>query len=1092
VEFLVLGPVEVRIDGRAVSVGGPKQRVLLTLLLLSSNEVVSRDRLTDSLWGEHPPASAQRALDSYLSRLRRLLGGERIERHPPGYLLRVEPDELDLDRFEGLLEQGRAAAAAGDAATAKERLRQALALWRGRALAGLESQPFLGAEAERLEERRLLALEARIDADVELGGAAELVAELERLVAEHPFRERLLGQLMLCLYRAGRQADALAAYQACRRRFADELGLEPSRELRTLERRMLEQDPGLGAALTSPSVAPTGRITRARVAAAALTLVAVAASVIAGVELGTGGSASSSVLGSKAGIFELGTRSTVVAGSPLADSPAAIAADQGSLWLAEPNKSEVVRVDRASARVTERIPVGGSPASVAIGGGAVWVASVPGSTLTRIDPTTDIKTPIGLGGARAAALAFGLGRLWVADPTDAALLAIDPVSGAVVRTLQVDVHPTALAVAARTLWLADYGAASVTEIDPRSGETIASVPVGNGPTAVAVGDGAVWVANKLDSTVSRIDPVSGRVLATISVGSEPVAIAVNGTSVWVANEYSSSVSRIDVRRNIVVRTSPVGGGPTALVSAAGRIWVGTRALGARRGGTLVLLHARPLSLDPALQVDLPGFQSNGLTNDALLSYTAAGGPQALQLVPDLAISVPAATDEGTTYTFRLRPGIRYSNGQLVRAEDFRRAIERIYRLQSPRRSNYTSIVGTPACTKTHCDLQRGIVTDDATGTITFHLLAANPDFLSNLTLIASTPVPRSTPLHPVGAPGIPGTGPYIVASANNHQIRYVRNPRFHEWSHAAQPNGNPDTIVMRYGLSPAQEVRAVEAGKADWAADGVPAPLLREVTTRFPAQAHSLLTTETDFLQFDTKIPPFNDVRVRQALNLAIDRAAIERLYGGPRAATPTCQVLPPGILGYRRYCPWTRWPSTDGRWRALDLARARRLVAASGTRGERVTVWGPTDGGVGGTEVIPYAVRTLRQLGYRVHAGLHPSSYYAHAPTSLFAKMQVSTNGWEAFTPNEFIGGSFTCTAYNHWFCDHRLDRMIGQALTLEATDTRAASVLWTKIDHDLVDQAAEVPTVNPHFIDFVSARVHNYQADPDLGLIADQVSLR
>jgi peptide/nickel transport system substrate-binding protein len=201
--------------------------------------------------------------------------------------------------------------------------------------------------------------------------------------------------------------------------------------------------------------------------------------------------------------------------------------------------------------------------------------------------------------------------------------------------------------------------------------------------------------------------------------------------------------------------------------------------------------------------------------------------------------------------------------------------------------------------------------------------------------------------------------------------------------------------------------------------------------------------------------------------------------------------VLPPGILGYRRYCPWTSRASADGRWRAPDLARARRLVAASGTGGERVTVWGASDGGVG-TEVVRYAVRVLRELGYRVHAGLHPSTYFAHAPASLFARMQVSTNGWQALTPNEFIGGAFTCSAYNHWFCDHRLDRMIGQALTLEATDTRAASVLWTKIDHDLVDQAAEVPLVNPHYIDFVSARVHNYQADPDLGLIADQVSLR
>jgi DNA-binding SARP family transcriptional activator len=290
VEFLVLGSVEVRIDGEAVPLGGPKQRSLLALLLLNANEVVSRDRLIDALWGERAPASAQGSLDTYVSRLRSLLGADRVERHPPGYLLRVERGELDLARFEALLEQGRAAAVAGDARTARDFLLEGLALWRGRALADLESEALLGVEAERLEERRLLALEARIEAEFQLGGGGDLVGELERLVEEHPFRERLLGQLMLSLYRAGRQAHALAAYQAFRRRFAAELGLEPSAELRTLELRILEQDPTLGPTAMAPAVASPRRITRARMLAGAVVLAAVAASSIAGVELGTGNS----------------------------------------------------------------------------------------------------------------------------------------------------------------------------------------------------------------------------------------------------------------------------------------------------------------------------------------------------------------------------------------------------------------------------------------------------------------------------------------------------------------------------------------------------------------------------------------------------------------------------------------------------------------------------------------------------------------------------------------------------------------------------------------------------------------------------------
>src|SRR6266516_2007779 len=205
-EFLVLGPVEVRIDGKAVPLGGPKQRALLALLLLNANKPVSRSRLIDAVWGERAPASVERSLDNYVSRLRTLVGPDRLERRPPGYLLRVEPGELDLERFAALREQGRAAGAAGDPATARGRLRDAL------------------------------------------GGGPELIGELERLVSEHPFQQRLLGQLMLSLHRAGRPADALAAYQAFRRRFAEEVGLDPSAELRTLERRILEQDPTLGPA----------------------------------------------------------------------------------------------------------------------------------------------------------------------------------------------------------------------------------------------------------------------------------------------------------------------------------------------------------------------------------------------------------------------------------------------------------------------------------------------------------------------------------------------------------------------------------------------------------------------------------------------------------------------------------------------------------------------------------------------------------------------------------------------------------------------------------------------------------------------------
>ena len=368
-EFLVLGLVEVRIDGRALPLGGPKQRALLALLLLSGNEVVSRDRLIDALWGERAPASAAQSLDSYLSRLRTLLGGDRIERHRPGYLLRVKPGELDLDRFEDLLEQARTAAKAGDPALARDRLRAGLALWRGHALADLESESLLALESGRLEEQRLLALETRIDAELALGGGSDLVAELERLAAANPFRERLVGQLMLSLYRAGRQADALAAYQTARRRFAEELGLEPSGELRELERRILTHDPALAPAAEARRAAVPRRPSRRSFAVAALALAAVGASVVAGVKLGTGGSRASTARGSVTGVFEL-TGHSSLAGASLADAPTAMVADASSIWLAEPSAGAVVRVDLASRRVEETVSLDGSPSTLAVGASA--------------------------------------------------------------------------------------------------------------------------------------------------------------------------------------------------------------------------------------------------------------------------------------------------------------------------------------------------------------------------------------------------------------------------------------------------------------------------------------------------------------------------------------------------------------------------------------------------------------------------------------------------------------------------------------------------------------------------------------------------
>ena len=258
-EFQVLGPLEVHRQGGRVALGPAKQRAVLAILLVHANEVVSSDRLIEDLWPE-PPETAANALQVYVHKLRKALEpertpgapGELLITSPPGYLLCVGPDELDADRFERLLREGRVAAETPDPATAAAVFRRALELWRGPALVDFAYDPFAQAEIARLEELRLDAIEDRIEADLAMGGAAELVGELETLIGENPLRERLRGQLMLALYRAGRQADALEVYNQTRRTLDDELGLAPSPPLQRLQTAILRQEPALEVSIDAP------------------------------------------------------------------------------------------------------------------------------------------------------------------------------------------------------------------------------------------------------------------------------------------------------------------------------------------------------------------------------------------------------------------------------------------------------------------------------------------------------------------------------------------------------------------------------------------------------------------------------------------------------------------------------------------------------------------------------------------------------------------------------------------------------------------------------------------------------------------------
>src|SRR5262249_446918 len=427
----------------------------------------------------------------------------------------------------------------------------------------------------------------------------------------------------------------------------------------------------------------------------------------------------------------------------------------------------------------------------------------------------------------------------------------------------------------------------------------------------------------------------------------------------------------------------LGGRLSALAAAGGGLWAAADAAGAsHRGGTLTSINSYAIidTIDPAASTspNVAPPQLFGLTNDGLVTLNHVAGPAGTRLVPDLALALPVPTGNGRTYTFRLRPGIRYSTGAPVKPSDVTHSFQRLFQLGSSGTAYYQAIAGATACLKAprNCDLSRGIGADDRAGTVTFHLTKPDPDFLYKLTLAYADVLPAAIPGRQARTP-LPATGPYMITRhLPGRELLLTRNPRFREWSAAAQPAGNPDRIGIRLGVSAAQGAAAVAGGSGDFlpGLGQIPGDAAYFLHHRSQLQINPVMITGFMFLNVNAR--PFNQLRVRQALNLALDRRHIVNSYGGPLAAQPACQILPPPLPGYRRYCAYTRSPAADGRWHRPDLARARRLVAASGTAGMKITVWNTPTPPTAVAETRD-TVTALRQLGYRVSLRLLPDSTY-------------------------------------------------------------------------------------------------------------------
>ena len=1106
----VLGPLEVRVNGGAAALGGPKQRAVLAMLLLHANEVVARDRLIDGVWGERPPAAAQRSLDSYVSRLRAILGADRIERRAPGYVVRLEPGELDLERFETLLEQGRAAAGAADAATAGEALRQALDLWRGPALADLLYLPFAAREAERLEERRMLALEERIDADLALGRGPELVPELERLVSEEPFKQRLLGQLMLSLYRAGRQADALAAYERGRQRLADELGLDPGPQLRLLQRQILGHDSALGGhrALPRPSEHRSSRERAARHSHRSRYALLVAVAIALSVGLGLWLAASSRGRSGLAlvGVDHLGVLSA--GGKLLGDvsvggSPAGVANGGGATWVANSAEGTVSRVEAGSS-TAQPIQVGADPTGVAFGAGAVWVTNSGGRTVSRIDPSTDQVTTIETGNGPSAA-EVSAGGVWVANAIEDTVVRITTDSLRVSPPIPVGAAPSALAAGFGSIWVANASDDTVSKLDPATRRAVDSINVGGDPTALAVAGGSIWVANRADGTVSRIDPQTDTVTRTVPVGPEPSSLASVGDMLWIAVAGTQTLTALDSQTGNHLRSVRIGSLPAAIGSDGGRLFVAADAgPAAHRGGTLRILAGGHLdSIDPALGFSVESVQTLEATNDGLVGFRRANGAAGYEAVPDLAVKLPRPSADGRTYTFQMRRGIHYSTGRLVKPEDIRAEIERVFRLQSYGTKFYGHIAGTQTCSRRRCDLRRGVVTNDAAYTVTFHLTSPDPNFLDELALPFASAIPAGVPLH-VHAHPLPATGPYMISRYNPREdMVMVKNPHFHQWSADAQPRGFVNRIEWtfltpqpeRLGSMPqsvwSHEAESVRRGHADIAWDPVPLTELPALRRRYPTQVHSDATfaASTYGVFFNTHRLPFSSRKARRAVNFALDRNVTRRLWRQAEADA-TCQILPAGFPGYQPYCPYTIDQSPAGTYTGPNLAQAQRLVRESHTRGEHVTFWsyyGPWG---------RYVTQRLDALGYRASfRDLAQDQYYGKV---IGAHWQIGLASWVADYPtaDDYFSFLFSCNGSANFgdYCDHRLDTEIAHAASFQASDPAAANARWAQIDRQVTDQAVWAPliTAGARTTTFVGPRVGNYTNLAFFGTVLSQLWVR
>jgi YVTN family beta-propeller protein len=794
--------------------------------------------------------------------------------------------------------------------------------------------------------------------------------------------------------------------------------------------------------------------------------------------------------------------------------PVGLTATKSAIWVTNSVDRSISGVD-GDGRVTTISPVGAGPSAIVEAGNLLWVANVDGHSISRISPQT--KTVVGdaiESGNGLSDIAYGAGAVWTTNAVDGTVWKIDADTGTVTKRTRVAPALRAIVATDEAVWTVSESAGTLIQLDPGSGAITRVVHVGNGPRAVTADGGAVWVANGFDGTVSRVDEDDGTVSATIPVGDGPRSLAFAAGNVFVANENDGTVTVIDAADNTVTHRIELGNAPMALAAAGDRVWVSVRGgILEYRGGTLrvgvpVLPGGiDPGDFDPRFAWSGFGFAVTSATHDGLVGYKRVGGLEGTTVLPDLAEEILPPTDGGRTYNFRLRPNLRYSDGSPVHASDVRATYESGFRAGAVGTVLLRSIAGADACSRKACDLSAGIVTDDDSRTVTFHLRRPNPDFLYDLAVPLAVVMPAGTPAEDTESTPVPGTGPYQLARAQGTRRQgsavLTRNPYFHARGPAA-PDGYPDRIELSWGGTPDERLAKVKSGAQDWSPYSDDASeSFQRLATEVPAQFHIFDQQTVAFATLNSLIPPFDDIRVRRAVNFAVDRQAMTEAVGGSPRADVTCQVLPKDVFGYLSYCPYTLDPSASGVWSAPDLETARRLVAASGTRGERVSISFVANSPRAPS--APVLADALRKLGYRVRLNpLSAEALFRHALDN--PGWQVMLDGWLGDFPSasSFLVTLLACpsavdrltgaggTSVNEaHFCSPRIDQQMSAALAAQERNPLAAVSDWAAVDRQVTDAAPWVSYATFRTATVVSPRVGNVLYNPALGYLMTQMWL-